>query len=169
MITLILAGMLVIGLVSLARLGFSFTPKLTIPTLHWWGHPMRNSLKAYLAKQIPNTDFMIHYHIGGGLMGETDLRLRGDGSYELWTTATTRRKRKSYSGQVETSQVEQVVQDMLAAKLWQARHLYARPALDDAEAIISVEAGEQKKQVLLWVSEIRESPLFFRCGSNWKP
>lgn len=133
----------------------------TIPTLHWWGHPMRNSFEAYLLKEIAKTDFMIHYHIGGGLMGETDLRLRGDGAYDLWTTATPRRKRKSYFGQVNISQVEQVVQDMLAVKLWQVRHLYAIPALDDPEAIISVEAGEQKNQVLLWVSEIRESPPFF--------
>lgn len=161
MITLILAGILVICLLSLAILGKSRAPQLTIPTLHWWGHPMRNSLKAYLLKEIPPTDFMIHYHIGGGLMGETDLRLRGDGAYELWTTATPRRKRKNYSGQVKVYQVELVVKNMLAVKLWQVRHLYAIPALDDPEAIISVEAGEQKNQVLLWVSEIRESPPFF--------
>jgi hypothetical protein len=77
MITFILLAVLIVGFIYQLRLGFSFTPQFTIPTLHWWPHPMRNSLKAYLAKEIPKTDLMIHYHIGGGLMGVTDLRLRG--------------------------------------------------------------------------------------------
>lgn len=121
---------------------------------------MRNNLRAYLKKQVDDRDFTIHYHIGGGLSGKTDFRLQGDGSYELWSTVTKGRERKSYCGQVETSQVEQVVQDMLATKVWQARHLYPTPALDDPDAKIAVKAGDQKSEVVLWVSEIRESPPF---------
>lgn len=125
-----------------------------------WGHQMPRSLKAYLNKEITAKDFVIHYHIGGGLMGETDLQLQGDGSYQFWTTATKGRQKKSHSGQVMIPQVEQVVQSMLAAKIWQVRHIYTSPALDDAGAMITVFAKRQKFEIVLWVSEIGESPSF---------
>ncbi|MGB0385896.1 MAG: hypothetical protein ACPGWR_13840 [Ardenticatenaceae bacterium] len=160
MIILILLGVLIVGLICLAGLGLSFTPKLTIPPLDWWGHPMPNNLRAYLKKQVDDRDFTIHYYMGGGLGGETSFYLFGDGRYELWSTVTRGHQRKIYSGQVPLSQVEQVVQEMLSVKIWRVRHDPSSRWLDDPRAMVSLKARGQKSIVMLWVSEIRESPPF---------
>ncbi len=123
---------------------------------------MQNSLQAYLDKQIPASDFAIHYHIGDDFSGETDFQLRGDGTYELWSTVTPGRQHRTYSGQVSLAQVEQLVQELLAAEVWQTKHVRDKPGEDDPEASITIEADGQTFQVVLWVSEIRDSPPFAR-------
>ena len=176
MITLILAGLFMVCLIYFSQINWLNFNQLAIsnqlsfrsipkeagerPALDWWGHPMRKSLRAYRAKKVAAQDFAIHYHIGGGLSGETDFRLWGDGNYDLWSTVTKGRQRKSYCGQMESCLVDEVVEQMLATKVWQVRHLYPTPALDDPDAMIAVKAGNQKSEVVLWVSEIRESPPF---------
>lgn len=126
----------------------------------WPSHPMPRSLNAYLKNEITGSDFAIHYYIGGGLGGKTDFRLRGDGSYQLWSTATRGRLKKSYCGQVPTCQVEQVAERMLATRVWKVRHDHASRWLDDAGAKICVFAKGQESEVMLWLSEVRESPPF---------
>ena len=122
---------------------------------HW-----RSSLKAFLEKKIAKSDFAIHYYMGGGLGGETDFRLQGDGAYELWSTVTEERQRKSYCGQVAPCQVEELVQDMLMTQVWQVRHEPKSRGLDEPGAMIEVMASGRKSSVILWLSEIRESPPF---------
>jgi hypothetical protein len=120
---------------------------------------MSKNLRAYLKKEVDDRDFTIHYYMGGGLGGETSFYLLGDGSVELWSTVTKGHERKIYSGQLPVSQVEQVVQEMLAVKIWRVRH-EPSTRLDDAKVMVSVKGRGQKSIVMLWASEIRESPPF---------
>lgn len=119
---------------------------------HW-----RSSLNAYLEKKIVKSDFAIHYYMGGGLGGETDFRLQGDGAYELWSTVTEERQRKSYCGQVPPCRVEDLVQNMLMTQVWQVRHEPKSRGLDEPGAMIAVTASGRESSVILWLSEIRES------------
>ena len=73
---------------------------------------MRRLLSSYLNKEIASADLTIHYYIAGGLGGETNFRLHGDGRVELYSNVTSHHQRKRYSGQVSVSQVENVVQKM---------------------------------------------------------
>lgn len=123
---------------------------------------MRRLLEAYLKKEIASADLTIHYVIAGGLGGETNFRLHGDGRYELYSNVTLSHQRKRYSGQVSVSQVENVAQKMLATKIWQVWHDHESRGLDESGAKITVAAHGQKSEVMLWVSEIRESPAFAR-------
>ena len=97
----------------------------------WKEHPMCKDLKRYLNKLIVPADFTIHYYIAGGLSGETDLQLRGDGHVELWSTVTEGYERKSYSGEVSVSRVEQIASLMLTTKIWRAKHDHASRGLGD--------------------------------------
>lgn len=169
MITLIWLTIIVASLIVLVRFDFpapnhlSFSAQSqgrSLPTLPWPRHQMHKNLKAYLSQKISDTDFAIHYHIGNDFCGETDFRLQGNGTYDLWTTVTNGRRKKSYSGQVAICQVEQVVEEMLTTRIWQVQHIYATRALDDPGAKIAIEVANQKSEVMLWASEIRESPPF---------
>ena len=169
MMILIWLTIIVASLIVLVRFDSPVTSNLSftaqggvrsLPTLPWPRHQMHKSLKAYQSQKISDTDFAIHYHIGNDFCGETDFRLQGNGTYDLWTTVTNGRQKKSYSGQVAVCEVEQVVEEMLANRIWQVRHIYPMRALDDPGAKIAIEAANQKFEVMLWASEIEESPPF---------
>ncbi len=121
---------------------------------------MHTNLQAYLDHHLAAPEFAIHYHIGDDFNGETELRLRGDGHYTLESNVIQDRQRKTYQGQVTTERVAQVVQSLQAAHVWEAHHIHPRPAEDDPEAIIAVTAAGKEARVVLWVSEIAESPPF---------
>jgi len=94
---------------------------------------------------MAGSNLVIHYYIAGGFSGATDFRLRAapsflGRSYELWSTLTTTKEhqRKSYSGQVATSQVEEIVQKMLGSKIWQVRHEHSNRWLDNPGAKIKI-------------------------------
>ena len=124
---------------------------------------MKDCLNEYFEKQTDVSNFVVHYHIGDSFSGETEFRLEGDGKYELWSTATKGRQRKTYTGQVEVEQVKQMVKEFLDAEVWEVRHFRDKPGDDDPEASIEVECGGQKYRVALWVSEIRKSPQFVKA------
>jgi hypothetical protein len=121
---------------------------------------MEQALRAYLSEGATRPELTIHYHIGNSFSGETELRLRGDGAYELWSTVTQGRQRKTYSGTVEVSRVEELVRKFLEVELWNVRHLGQKRAHDDPEASIGIEINGERFAVALWVSEISQSPAF---------
>lgn len=123
---------------------------------------MQDALQAYLQNRISNTAFVINYHVGSEFSGETDFVLRGDGAYQLWSTATTDRQRRTYSGSLEAEQVRQIVQLMLDERIWEVRHIRAKPGDDDPETLIAVEAEQQRFETVLWISEVRHVPAFVR-------
>lgn len=123
---------------------------------------MPRLLRAYLNSEIASDDFVIHYEMVAGLGGDTYFHLQGDGSYELSSTVTAGHESKSYLGQVPVFRVKEVVKKMLSTKVWQVQHDHASRWLDDPGAKITVEAGNENSFVMLWVSEIRESPPFVR-------
>lgn len=124
---------------------------------------MKNCLREYFEKGTEVSDFVIHYHIGNSFSGETEFRLQGGGNYELSSTVTKGRQRKTYTGQVEVEQVKQVVKELLDAEVWKVKHFRDKPGDDDPEASIEIEASGQKFKVVLWVSEIRKSPQFAKA------
>lgn len=123
-------------------------------------HNMQDILKAYLAREMAGSDITFYYHIGDSFSGESDFQLRGDGSYEVWSTVTKERQRKNYSGHLDLSQVEALAQAMIAVQIWEVKHIRSKPGEDDPQAIIGVKTGQQNFQVVLWVSEISKSPPF---------
>jgi len=127
---------------------------------------MEACLKAFLEKKIPGNDFVINYHIGNSFSGETYFRLVGDGNYELWSTVTEGRQKKTYSGQIKVEQVQQIVESFLDAEVWKAKHFHKKPSHDDPETSIIIGCGSQEFQVALWVSEIRESPQFAKAQQS---
>lgn len=121
---------------------------------------MPDSIEKYLDQTINASDFVITYHIGDSFSGETDLILKGDGQYELWSTVTSGREHKTYSGQVDSDQVQDIARKMEEVELWKVSHLRSKPGEDDPEALIGIETGSGRWQVVLWVSEIEQSARF---------
>lgn len=121
---------------------------------------MQTVLNEYLDQEITGSEITFYYHIGDSFSGETDFRLQGDGNYKVWSTVTQGRQRKEYSGKIEFSEVAALAQKMLAVKIWEVKHIRAKPGEDDPQAVIGVLAGEQDYQVILWVSEISQSTPF---------
>lgn len=124
---------------------------------------MKDCLNEYLEKATGVSDFLIHYHIGNSFSGETEFKLKGDGDYELWSTVTKGRQRRTYSGKVNVEQVKQVVKEFSDAEIWEVKHFRDKPGDDDPEASIEIECDGQKFKVALWVSEIRNSPQFAKA------
>lgn len=121
---------------------------------------MREGLQSYLAHTMPRSALSIYYHIGDAFSGETELRLRGDGTYEAWSSVTQGRQRRTYSGVVEVSQVEQLVRKLLEVEIWNVTDVFDKPGEDDPQAVIAVEINSQRFETVLWVSEIRHCPPF---------
>jgi hypothetical protein len=126
-------------------------------------YAMKNCLQSYIEKRVAASDLAIRYHVGNSFSGETELRLGGDGKYELWSTVTKGRQRKTYSGQLEVEQVEQVAKELLENEIWEIKHFPDGPVPDDPEASIEIECAGQKFKAALWVSEIRKSPRFAKA------
>jgi hypothetical protein len=121
---------------------------------------MEQALRSYLDQQSARAELVIEYQIGNSFSGETELTLRGDGAYELWSTVTQGRQRKNYSGVIEVSRVEELLRKILEVELWNVRHLDEKRRQDDPGASIAVEINGEKFKVVLWVSEISRSPSF---------
>ena len=121
---------------------------------------MRAWLQGYLAGQVPPAELTILYHIGDEFSGETDFRLRGDGAYTLWSTATSGRARRDFAGQVERGAVQEVARALIDARIWDVHHVRSLPGDDDPESRIAVRKGDTQQTVALWVSEIGERPAF---------
>ena len=121
---------------------------------------MENILTDYLRGQLFPTDLTINYHIGNAFSGETDLRLRGDGIYELWSTVTQDRQHRRYSGQLNVADVHELVQTIQSVRLWEVQHIFMEGGRDNPEARIVVTANEESFTVVLWVMEIEDVPAF---------
>lgn len=121
---------------------------------------MEQTLRSYLDQGSARPELMIEYHIGNPFSGETKLTLSGDGAYELWSTVTQGRRRRTYSGVIEISRVAELVSKISEVELWNVRHLDEKRRQDDPEASIVVEINGEKFEVVLWVSEISRSPSF---------
>ena len=101
--------------------------------------------------------------MGTDFLGETDARLRADGSYELWSTVTAGRRRREFSGRTDPAVVQDVVALMAREELWTVGHVNPHQADDDALAIFEVGDGQRSGRVELWVSEVASVPAFDRC------
>jgi hypothetical protein len=121
---------------------------------------LEDALNAFLDTPISPSGFAIHYRIGDAFSGETELHLQGDGAYELWSTATQGRERRTYEGAVDEALVRELAGELREAKVWQAAHVRSKPREDDPLAEIVVEADQLKGKVELWVSEIADSAPF---------
>jgi hypothetical protein len=121
---------------------------------------MQQWLQGYLDGTISPGELVIIYHIGDEFSGETDVQLHGDGAYRMWSTVTVGRARRAFTGQVSRSDVRAIVQALLSAQIWDVRHVRNIPGDDDPEAIIAVQRGDGREEVILWVSEIDKRPSF---------
>ena len=121
---------------------------------------IESDLGKYLDGTTNRSEFVIRYHIGDDFSTETQFDLRGDGAFDLWSTATHGRQRRTFSGQLDINQVQQVVTALQETRFWEVQHIKTHPGEDDPEASIAVTAGGDSFQVTLWVSEIRHSPIF---------
>jgi hypothetical protein len=121
---------------------------------------LEDALNAFLDGSTSPAGFAIHYRIGDAFSGETELHLQGDGAYELWSTATHARERRTYEGSVDEALVRELAGELREAKVWQAAHLRSKPREDDPLAEIAAEADQLNGHVELWVSEIADSAPF---------
>ncbi len=121
---------------------------------------MEQALKAFLDGILDPEEFEIHYHIGGGLWGETEAHLRGTGAYRLSSTVTDGRQLRTYAGRVDTAEVRELTRVALRVRLWEAGHVADRRGRDNPDARIDVTAGAETYPVVLWVSETDEVPAF---------
>lgn len=121
---------------------------------------MEDLINGYLDGSVAPAQFLVRYRIGDSFSGETGLDLRGDGTYDAFSTATAGRQRRSYSGRLPTDQVRAVVRALRDAKVWEARHVRNKPREDDPPASLSVAADGRDAEITLWVSEIGRVPPF---------
>jgi hypothetical protein len=122
--------------------------------------PLEALLNGYLEGTVAPADLVVRYHIGDSFTGETGLDLRGDGSYDAFSTATAGRQRRSYRGQLSVDDARSLVRALRDARIWEARHVRSKPREDDPLASLSVAAHGGDAAVELWVSEIELVPPF---------
>jgi hypothetical protein len=123
-------------------------------------HELKTALSAFLEQPESTSGFAIHYRIGDAFSGETEFHLRGDGSYELRSTATAGREERTYEGRVDTNVVTALARALSDAQVWEKVHVRSKPREDDPLATIGVEANGVGGEVELWASEIADSPPF---------
>jgi hypothetical protein len=73
---------------------------------------------------------------------------------------TNDRQRREYSGEVNSADVEALIQTMLDVALWKVKHIASERGLDNAEARIEVTADGETFPVVLWATEIDDVPAF---------
>jgi len=117
---------------------------------------MERLLENYLGGQLSPSDFGLSYRIGDSFSGLTEFSVRGDGAYELRSTATRGRQERTYASTVSPDRVRQVAGDLRKARIWETRHVRSKPGEDDPLASMAVESGASKAGVELWVSEIKD-------------
>jgi hypothetical protein len=108
-------------------------------------------------------DGVLSYRVGDEFRGATELRLAADGSYELSSTRTAGRRRLTFEGRIDAERVRAVAAAWRAARLWDVEHQRAKPGEDDPEAILALETGGRRSDVVLWVSEVPSSEPFRRA------
>ncbi len=121
---------------------------------------MEALLTGYLDGTIAPADLVVCYRIGDAFSGETGLDLRGDGTYDAFSTATAGRQRRTYRGQLSVDDARALVRALCDARVWEARHVRSKPREDDPLASLSVTADGADAAVELWVSEIDRVPPF---------
>jgi hypothetical protein len=124
---------------------------------------LKHDLRAFVEHQLPRHELLVSYHIGDEFSGDTAFRLHGDGGYELQSSVTRGRKLLSFSGQIGSDMVEELVRGLLASKVWEANHSHVQPGEDDPEASLTVQTPGHTSNIILWISEIRDNPQFARA------
>jgi hypothetical protein len=122
--------------------------------------PVEALLNGYLDGTVAPADLVVRYRIGDSFTGETGLDLRGDGTYDAFSTVTAGRQRRSYRGQLPVDDARSLVRALRDARFWEARHVRSKPREDDPLASLSVAAGGRDAAVEVWVSEIELVPPF---------
>ena len=118
---------------------------------------LRAALDGYLSD---GGELELDYAIGDTFSGRTELRLSGDGAYRASSTATANREPLEFTGSVDAGEVRDVVAALVAARVWEAEHVRAKPSEDDPPATIAARSPHGAGEVTLWVSEIRRVPGF---------
>ena len=118
-------------------------------------------LRAWLLDSSPSGQWL-HYHIGNAFRGETDSLLHADGRYALWSTVTSGRQRREFTGRCDPDDVRAIAELMVRQELWRAKHVAGHQAEDDSEASLEVGDDGRHDRVVLWMSEIRSVPRFER-------
>ena len=108
-------------------------------------------------------DGVLSYEIGDEFRGATELRLGSDGTYELSSTRTAGRQKLTFEGRVDPERVRAVAAAWREAQLWEVEHQRSKPGEDDPEAILALETGGRRSEVVLWVSEVPSSDAFQRA------
>jgi hypothetical protein len=121
---------------------------------------MEDLLAGYMNGTVAPEDLVLRYRIGDSFSGETGLELRGDGTYDAFSTATEGRQRRGYRGRLPAEEVQALVRALQDARVWDARHVRSKPREDDPPASLSVAADGREADVTVWVSEIGQVPSF---------
>jgi hypothetical protein len=109
-------------------------------------------------------DGVISYEVGDEFRGATAIRLGTDGAYDLRSTRTAGRRELSFEGEIDPERVRAVAAAWREARLWEVRHVRSKPGDDDPEAILALDAGGCRSEVVLWISEVPSSEPFQRAG-----
>jgi hypothetical protein len=108
-------------------------------------------------------DGVLSYEVGDEFRGATAFRLATDGAYELRSTRTTGRRELTFDGRIQPERARAIAATWRDASVWEVRHQRSKPGDDDPEAILALEAGDRRSEVVLWVSEIPSSERFRRA------
>jgi hypothetical protein len=108
-------------------------------------------------------DGVLSYAVGDEFRGATELRLGSDGAYELSSTRTAGRQKLTFEGRVDPERVRAVAAAWREARVWEVEHLRSKPGEDDPEAVLALETGGRRSDVVLWVSEVPSSEPFQRA------
>jgi hypothetical protein len=108
-------------------------------------------------------DGVLSYEVGDGFRGATELRLHADGAYQLRSTRTAGRRRLTFDGRIDPERVRAVAATWREARVWEIHHQRSKPGEDDPEAVLALQAGARRSEVVLWVSEVPSSEAFQRA------
>lgn len=108
-------------------------------------------------------DGVLSYAVGDEFRGATELRLGSDGAYELSSTRTAGRQKLTFEGRIDPERVRAVAAAWREARVWEVEHQRSKPGEDDPEAILALETGDRRSEVVLWVSEVPASDAFQRA------
>ena len=122
--------------------------------------PMESDLPGLVEGTL---DGDLSYEIGDEFRGATELRLGSDGTYELRSTRTAGLQKLTFEGRVDPERVRAVAAAWREAQLWEVEHQRSKPGEDDPEAILALETGGRRSEVVLWVSEVPSSDAFQRA------
>jgi hypothetical protein len=107
-------------------------------------------------------DGVLSYAVGDEFRGATEFTVGADGAYRLRSTRTADRAELTFEGRIEPERVRAIAAEWREARVWQVRHVRAKPGDDDPPAVLALEAGGGRSEVVLWVSEVPSSDAFGR-------